>query len=311
VDVAPAHVTVAMAPPPLCSETTHAILVTYNPDDDLGRNLAAIRALVPQLVIVDNGSAPGCRARIREVAAAIGAQVIWNERNVGLATALNQGVRHARAHGAVWLLFFDQDSYPYPGLLERLGAAVDAARGRRAVGIVGCTYDDPALPAGGRAGVLPWEEVETVITAGSAIAAPVYDLLGPFRDDFFIDFIDVEYSLRARKNGFAVVRVAEPQMTHQVGRTTRHRLPWKVTGVSNHPPFRRYYAMRNHVAVIKQYAFVEPRWSMRSVLSRVKSVLLILLFEDERWPKLVHTARGLVDGLRGRMGPLAGRGTPA
>jgi hypothetical protein len=42
---------------------------------------------------------------------------------------------------------------------------------------------------------------------------------------------------------------------------------------------------------------------LRSLRSRLKSTLLMVLFEPERGPKLRAVGRGLVDGLSGRLGP--------
>src|SRR5260370_26135868 len=36
-----------------------------------------------------------------------------------------------------------------------------------------------------------------IISSGSAISAAAYRKLGPFREDYFIEYVDIEYSLRA------------------------------------------------------------------------------------------------------------------
>jgi rhamnosyltransferase len=86
-------------------------------------------------------------------------------------------------------------------------------------------------------------------------------------------------------------------MLHSVGATTLHRLLWKNTGTTNHPPFRRYYMTRNHIILIGEYCAVEPRWVYDTVYSRMKSLVLMCLFEKQRLSKIRYVLKGFVHGV--------------
>jgi rhamnosyltransferase len=277
-----------------------AVVVTFNPDSAVSERLDRIHALVGTVVIVDNASAPDARRRLVGWADQSSATLIANPLNRGIAAALNQGITAVKAAGKRWALLFDQDTVAPPDLLERLAAAWEDASRTVRVGLAGPEHADPRSGAEGGFAAPPWIDVPVIITSGTLVPLSVHEALGPFREEYFIDFVDVEYCLRARSAGFRVLKVPSARISHSIGAVTTHRLGWRFTGTSNHSPERRYYMLRNHVALVRQYWRREPWWTCRSVLDRAKSLTLMALFERQRGAKLRRSWQGLVDGVTGR-----------
>jgi rhamnosyltransferase len=277
------------------------VIVTYCPGDGLEAGVEALARQVDRVVIVDNRSSDE-RARVLDRLERLPhVHLIRNEGNLGVATALNEGIDRARRDGYAWAFLFDQDSVLEDGALDALVAAMNGYDGGKRLAVVGCNYRDVnsgrlRYPDESVSGIA-WRERKTVITSGSLLSIAVYDDIGPFRDAFFIDHVDDEYCLRARRRGYAVISTCRPVMLHSVGAATLHRLLWKRTGTTNHPPFRRYYMTRNHVILIGEYWTTEPRWVYDTVYSRLKSLVLMCLFENERPAKLRFMLRGFVDGV--------------
>jgi rhamnosyltransferase len=65
-----------------------------------------------------------------------------------------------------------------------------------------------------------WVEVPTLITVGSLISVAAFARIGPFREDFFVDYADIEFCLRARRSGYHVVQGVAPTIEHAIGRPT-------------------------------------------------------------------------------------------
>ena len=89
------------------------VTVTYHPELDLLR--AQLEALPNNClkVIVDNASTETARKSIRELRESIpNVHCVENSENIGLAAALNQGVRLGKklCPDALWCLLLDQDS---------------------------------------------------------------------------------------------------------------------------------------------------------------------------------------------------------
>ena len=278
-----------------------AVIVTYHPDEGLEKRLAGISGQVDHAVIVDNSASEEKSPVLDRIAQRKDIHLIRNARNLGVATALNEGMIWGRRHGYAWAFLFDQDSVLEEGAFDTLIDVLNGYGEADSLAVLGCNYRD--VHAGRlryrdeSASGISWRERKTVITSGSLVSIGVYGEIGPFRDAFFIDHVDDEYCLRARKRGYRVISTCKPVMLHSVGATTLHRLLWKRTGVTNHPPFRRYYMTRNHIILIKEYCAVEPRWVYDTVYSRMKSLVLMCLFERQRPAKIRNVLRGFFHGV--------------
>jgi rhamnosyltransferase len=282
-----------------------AIVVTFHPDVDFAGRLLRIASQVDGVVIVDNGSAPSIGSTLADLPGPRKPRLVENANNRGVAAALNQGIEHARAHGYTHVLLFDQDTEPSPHMVSSMQRIAGTQKDFHRVAVLGINFVDPARHGDGmRLGRANQDavEVRAVITSGSLLPVRVVEELGPFREDLFIDLIDDEYCLRARSRGYKVLLVREPLALHSLGRAKVYRLPWRTIGTSNHSAVRRYYMMRNFVLLIREYGVREPGWVLSQLCTRLKSLLLLVCFDDNRVLKLRLLWRGLMDGISGRTG---------
>lgn len=282
-----------------------AVVVTYHPDPGFPDRLARVRSQVGRVVVVDNGSDSPVREMLRNVAVRLDIELILNESNLGVATALNQGAEYARDRSFRWALTLDQDSVAEPYLVEALHKAYNSYPARERVAVVGSNYFDERrrkiLVADSR-GEPPFLEQTTVITSGTLLSLDAYERVGPFRDDFFIDHVDDEYCLRARSKGYKVILCRKPVIRHSIGGAIGKRIIGRTVWSSNHSTVRRYYMARNFTVLARQYLLSEPAWILQTFVRHLGFVALMLFLEDQRAKKLRGIFKGLGDGSRGRMG---------
>ncbi len=214
--------------------------------------------------------------------------------NVGIARALNIGAERAVAAGFDALLTMDQDSRAEADLVARLLECREAVEGRP--GIVAPFHLTRAVRR--PPPETTFTEVMTPMTSGCLLELTAWQGVGPFRDDFFIDFVDNEYCLRLRRAGYLVIRANRALLEHAVGDITRHG-PLIAT---NHSPLRRYYKSRNRLVVFREYLFTFPGHSLIDQVRIAKEIASILLFEDEKGAKLRMMWRGVRDFFSGCMG---------
>lgn len=288
-----------------------AVFVTYNPAPAFLGNLEAVREQGAEVVVVDNASGAVGQALLGALEGRERVRILRNPQNLGIAAALNAGVREALGARAGWIFTFDQDSRVPPGFVGAMIAAHAAARrefGR--VGVLAPRYVDRNSGAsgsegpGGAGGLL---ELEATITSGNLIEAGVFEEVGPFLEEFFIDYVDIEFHLRCRRHGLKVVQASGVVLDHSLGSQRRARILWKSFVVTSHSHLRRYYIARNRVRTYRKYLLAEPAWALKDALAFVREIVVIALFEREAGRKLAYTLAGLRDGLRGRMGPLPSR----
>ena len=278
--------------------TVCAIFVTFGPDEGLAARVAALAGQVGSILLVDNGSGPEGRRRVTAAAERSGARVIANAENLGIATALNQAALHAAESGCRWLLCLDQDATPMAHMVGSLDHAYRSYPGRARIGMIGSS----AFPTPLRCHDKAWVEEGWVITSGSLLSLAAYAPTGRFRDDFFIDYVDVEYCLRLRAHGYSIIRACQPAMLHDIGRPRRHRFLGRWPTTTDHPAWRRYYITRNRILVWRAYATAEPGVVLCDLGSFIRTTLKLLLFERDRGAKARSLARGVRDAARGRTG---------
>jgi len=282
-------------------EATAAVVVTYHPDGEFRDRLRRVLSQVAHVVIVDNSASPAVGASLRQLTCK-NVEVMENDRNVGVGAALNQGLRRAAALNLPWVLTLDQDSVVDDDMLAGLIRIYHECPSRERIGLIGA---NSRSPISGRVGMAcettgrEYQEIKTTITSGSLVALSAYEHVGPFRDDFFIDGVDLEFCLRLRRHGFAVLCSRRPLMTHAGGTAEERSLFGRVVLVGNHEPWRYYYMLRNFVHIARHYAGREPLWVLTAVVNFIKTFVKIFLFERNKCAKFAAIARGISDGVFG------------
>lgn len=282
-----------------------AVVVTYFPEAGLLTRLRAIQPQVGCLVVIDNGSAGQISEDLYQAELDLGAQVIRNKVNRGIAAALNQGARYAANRGYQWFLALDQDTLVAENLVVSLSAAHKEFHLRDKLAVIASNYRDVRteyeLVDRTRNDLPCWQEVPMAITSGSLFSLSAFRTIGPFREEFFIDGVDFEYCLRARRHAFKVILACKAFTQHAIGAATSHKLPFRQRKVftANHSPLRRYYMARNQMVLAREYLWSQTTPTATMLYGHAKIFILMLLFDHEVARKLRLTALGLWDGLFG------------
>jgi rhamnosyltransferase len=277
------------------------VVVTYFPPDGMKSRLSKIAKHVDLLLVVDNSASDKVSSLLVAAAAEIGAQLLLNSYNLGIAKALNQGVEFARANGATWVVFFDQDSEPNSDFRSEFDDIYSAYAEGEPLGVIGSNY----FLSGHAVARYPTESpdgknympITSVITSGSAYAMAMLSRLGPFKDDYFIDCVDTEYCWRARTNGYAVCITIKPLVTHTIGTPTRHKVLGRDMTTWNHSAFRRYFIGRNNILLFQEYFYRLPADCFDLLGYVLKTAMKICVVEQERRKKLSYLLLGIWHGM--------------
>jgi len=277
-----------------------AVIVTYHPDYDFKKRIKVLIEQVDRIIIIDNNSTDDEVQFLKSVCSFDSVFLIENSINKGIANALNQGMDYAFELGYKWTLLLDQDTIVLPIMIEELMKVYGNYDKKERIGIIGSNYKDvnsEVILEDERTDTEIWCKKDTVITAGSLINNIIFKQVGKFNDEFFIDAVDTEYCLRVEEKGFEVLLTKKVLMLHSIGKITMHKFLGKKVGTTNHTPLRRYYMVRNNIALIKKYARKKTKWALNVSIAVAKWFLLVIIFEEKKIIKIRYMLKGLIEGL--------------
>jgi rhamnosyltransferase len=289
----------------MAGESVCAVIVTYHPSATMLEVVPRVLEQVDELVVVDNGSNADEIVPLRAASNVLGFQLIENGENLGIAEALNRGVRWAKIKDFRWVILFDQDSHITDGFMEHMFAAWKAHPFRERVGSIHCRHVVPET------GVEVWVP-RTLdgspilpMTAGSLLPIWIFDQVGWFASEYFIDVVDWEYSFRTRASGFLVADARHAILFHTPGNPTEVNVMGHIFRPSHHNAVRRYYLTRNRIVFYRKYFRAFPGWVASSAYLQFKETVMCLLVEQNRARKLCNILLGAWDGVIGKMGKRA------
>lgn len=297
-----------------------AVVVTFHPEEETLRTL--LKALEPQVsgvIVVDNNpKADVSVPTLLDMLQSDRVHLIRLNENLGIAKALNVGIEHARRCGADYVLLSDQDSLPAADMVSNLLQSMDTLlqSGYR-VGAIGPTYKDlytnmvypfqVTIPGKFFYGHMiptskkPIIPVLTLITSGALIPIQVLSEIGLMREDFFIDYVDIEWCHRATHAGYGLWGTSNSLLLHRLGERSLRvwYLRWRKE--SAYPPLRMYYRIRNFIALCR-IRYIPLRWKIRSAWYSLGLIYTHVCYGRQRSATCLMVLRAMIDGIRNRMG---------
>lgn len=292
-----------------------AVIVTYNPDIEIfSRQLNSLLTQVKSIVIIDNNSNNVDQIK-KEIALfsslSLDINLILNENNIGLGKAQNVGIKFAESLPATHVLLFDQDSILDSGFVkELLNSEKELKEEGVKVGAVGPIYYNEKTgeiyPISKYFGpfierIIPENkpvEASFLIASGCLISIDVIKEVGYMNDDLFIDYIDVEWSFRAKSMGYSLFSSPRSKMKHTIG---DNRVSIFGRSISVHSPIRRYYLYRNSIFMIKD-SKISTGYKIREITFNTMRFVIFLILSKERGKYFKYSLSGFIDGLKGVVG---------
>lgn len=283
-----------------------ACVVLYNPSSDIIENVATYADKVDHFIVVDNSD--NKQPKIIETLKNNHSNIIYidNHGNLGIATALNIACDTAMTQGSDWILTMDQDSkfINFDDYLDCLSSLPNKS--------------ETALLAA-NAGRFSTDEIQNhssdcisqeefiVITSGNFLNLKLFNTIGRFDDNLFIDVVDYDYCAKVRLSGYKTLLFKNILLEHQLGilHKRKNLLTRKIKYKREHSPQRAYYIARNYLYLARKYGKVLPQeFSLLKVLNIVfiHDVTKIFLYEDQKFKKIYAKFLGAYHFIIGKYG---------
>lgn len=272
------------------------VFITYYPDSiilDTLRRLSGLDCLI--IDNSDNGVSwleAKCKRELPNC-------LYWHRDNIGIAAALNQAAKYAIDFGYSHIFSLDQDSEINVNILERLVDQLNKLCNDYNIATISPKHISPNITMN-----LGDDISDDIFGLQSAnfIDLNIWQEIGGFNEELFIDMVDTEYYIRAKLSGFSCITCNNIYMNHSVGENIKElKICGKYLRAFNHSYIRKYYQARNSMYVFAKYRKTRPEviYFLKVLLTMP---ITILLFEDNKLKKLKYLVKGLFDWYFGKMG---------
>jgi len=295
-----------------CSDV-FVVVVTYNPDlPVLDELMDSLLPQVGQAVIIDNCSSVDIG---KWFDSCLHKNVLLHklDQNYGIAYAQNVGIQKVASDNIKFVLLSDQDSKPAENMVFELRGAINKLlnSGKKVAAAGPCYVDTrqdnppPFLRIEGIRVKRQYAEnpnsvveVDYLIASGCLIPIAAFDNVGLMNEELFIDYVDIEWGIRAKSFGFQSYGVFAAKMSHSLG---DEHVSFFGKKVALHSPLRHYYLVRNGIWLYKQ-KYVSFNWKVADGYRMPLRICFYTIFAKPRNKHFLMMMTGLVHGLRSRMG---------
>ena len=262
-----------------------------------------------KIIIVDNGSIEEKRKDISSIKDIDNEriEIIFNEENLGIATALNIGVREALKQGFNWILTMDQDSKASKDMVEKMFEVYNNIdeKERKSILSIFPNFVDKRIQSIEENSVMnTYEYVDADITSGNLVKAEVFDKVGFFDDSLFIDLVDTDFCMRLNEKNIKMIKVRDAILYHSLGESQSVKSIFGKFNTSNHSALRRYYMTRNRFYIWEKYKDLNSFTLNRDKKLFKKEFIKIILGEKDKVNKIKMVFKGYKDykkGIRGKL----------
>ena len=283
-----------------------AIIVSYNPDSNLFDSINLLLNQVEKVIIVDNGSKEKYVKYIKSINEDK-IEIILNKENLGIATALNIGVRKALENGYEWILTMDQDSKASPDMVKKMFNvynSINREERKDILSIFPNFVDERIQSIEENSNMNSYEYVDADITSGNLLRKEVFEKVGFFDDSLFIDLVDTDFCMRLNEKGIKMIKIRDAVLYHSLGESKTIKGILGSFNTSNHSALRRYYMTRNRFYIWEKYKGLNSLTLNRDKKLFKKEFVKIILGEKDKVNKIKMVLRGYKDYKKGIKGKL-------
>ena len=227
--------------------------------------------------------------------------------NTGGSGGFHEGTKRAYDRGFDWLWLMDDDAEPYKNSIELLNDYFDDDNIVALANSVIKPNNEIDLKHRGLIdfnNMFPYvqqpiilehynkKEVEIHVASfvGLLVSSKAIKKIGFPIKDFFIHNDDIEYCLRLMQVG-KLILVPQSKIIHkEVSNPGKSRTPYDKLWL-------QYYGGRNLITLANKYSTNKIKFYIQLFIGTSKKILVILLFDDNKFKRIVFTLSSVFDGI--------------
>jgi rhamnosyltransferase len=278
-----------------------ACVILYNPKKEDIANILTYVNKVKKVYVFDNTEGKSNENLFLNFE---NVSYFWDNENKGIATRLNEACKKAIADNFNYLLTMDQDSSFLEENIYQYFNDILNFKENEKVAIYGLEYSKNDINDTTENHI----EVDHLITSASVMNLKVYNEIGGFDENLFIDGVDIDYCYSALTKGFKNIKFARNFFNHSLGVRTRRGSIFTLylykKNVSVHSSLRVYYMHRNMLYIKNKYEKVIPDLIKKFVKNQKHHISKNIKYSNEFFTILKYKRKALEDYKNNKMGKL-------
>ena len=289
----------------------YVIILNWNGWEDSIRCIRSLDSVSYPIhyLLIDNGSTndsiPKLRAEFPDL------DLIEISENLGFSGGNNVGIRYALQREADYILLLNNDTIVDSNFIQPMLQELEKNESVAAVNPkIYFLHDKNRLWAAG-GNVRFWtafsgnrgrgevdkgqyDEIEPVDFGTGCcllIRRTALEQIGLLNESYFAYYEDLDWSLRARRNGYKIVYVPKSKIWHAVGSASMEK------NKNQQSPFIHYLVARNHLWSLRAYADSVRYFAFFAYFIRRLVYYTFIFILLRRWAKLDSLWRGFLDGI--------------
>lgn len=278
-----------------------ACVILYHPKKEDITNLFTYCSKVEKVYILDNTEG---KSNENLFIGMENVSYFWDGENKGLSIRLNEACQRAIADNFDYLLTMDQDSSFIEENIDRYLKDILNFEEKEKVAIYGLEYSKNDI----NDTTENYFEVDHLITSASVMNLKLYNEIGGFDENLFIDGVDIDYCYSALTKGFKSIKFARNFFNHSLGVRTRRGSIFTLylikKNVSVHSSLRVYYMYRNMLYIKNKYENVIPDIIKKFVKNQKHQINKNVKYSNEFFTILKYKRKAADDFNNKKMGKL-------
>lgn len=247
-------------------------------DNSEKNNYKLIKPYIPSLIEDINDNMDYCSSHI----------YIPFCENKGLCYALNKGIEKARILNCEWVLILDDDSSFITNIINVYTNYIKN-NNMENIAILAPVHLHDRTDVTGYIGT---QEIKRTMLSGCLFNTRIFYTLNGFKEELFVDGLDMDYCYRMREKGYRILQFGEAIIKHFPSETKHFKILHKIIFKYGYAsPWRYQLQGRSLIWMILRYRH------MYDVLVLGWKWIKVMLFFDNKGEYIKCMIRGMEEGL--------------
>jgi len=292
------------------NKKTYLTIVTYKTNEDvLEKLLDSIKSQIDKIFVIDNTpNGVNKLENLRDEKT----EIIYLNENTGIAHAQNVGIKKALEEGAEFVILSDDDTIYPINYVEEMVRVFEEKKEEKIAAVAPLYKNELTgqlrpfitktkfgfkkhFPTSG------YHEVFQAIASGLVLNCKYLTDIGLMREDFFMDWVDLEWCWRAVRKGHRIIGNADVIISHELGHRSK-KVGSRFIPLYN--PIRHYYIVRNSMYLALYTNELDFIHKFILFIKTFRFVIVYPLLSKPFFTHLRYCLMGLWHGATKKMGKL-------